>query len=398
VTITSHALDADRFRIDVGDTAIQDLKHRLDSFRRPRNLSSGWIYGLDSDYLTSLLTTWRHEYSWREHEAELNALPQYRKRIGNAEVHFFHLPGSGRSPMPLILTHGWPSSVVEYLPLAKRLAYPEQFGGKEEDAFSVVIPSLPGFGYSSAADSTLLSPQAASGVWVALMESLGYPRFAAHGCDVGAHVTALMGLNYPAHLIGVHMGSVPIPGPSRREMTRTPEEQAYLDRVQRWRKHETGYVEIQRTKPDTLAAALNDSPGGLAAWIAEKWRSWSDCGGTLESAVSRATLLTNISLYWFTGTIGTSMRYYFETSHTERRLVPGQKIAVPCGFLLEAPDVGADNRIGKIGRPGAPPRAPLEESYDIRRWTVAPYGGHFPAVETPDLLVDELRHFFGELR
>jgi pimeloyl-ACP methyl ester carboxylesterase len=388
------------FQIAIPDEELRNLQARLDAVRLPQFLDGvGWAYGIDKDYLGSLLETWRSDFDWRAQERSLNAYPQATVTIDGVGIHYAHVRGVGPNPMPLILTHGWPSTFIENLAIADRLADPAKYGGDPEDAFDVVVPSLPGYGFSDVSASPGMSVYVVAKLWPKLMQALGYRRYGAHGCDVGSHVTALMGLNAPEGLVGVHMGSVPIPPAGRKTSgERTDEEAAYLRRASDWKAAEYGYVEIQSTKPHTLAVGLSDSPAGLAAWIAEKWRAWSDCGDEdrPESAIPRDVLLTNIALYWFTNTIGSSIRYYYETARIPRRFAPGQRIDLPCGFFLEPPGRGIEGQ--RTGRMGAPPRFRTEEGYNIRRWFVPPRGGHFPALEVPDLLVDELRMFFRELR
>jgi pimeloyl-ACP methyl ester carboxylesterase len=367
------------FSIATDARAIADLRHRLERARRVRPVdSAGWDYGIEASYLDGLLADWA-VFDWKRQVEELNRLSHHLVEVEGQPIHFVHFPGVR---LPVLLTHGWPSSFLEMLPLAERLAA----AGHE-----VVVPSLPGIGYSPAAARPGMTAQRVAVLWHRLAEQFGYARFAAHGCDVGAHVTALMAAEPRGRLVGAHMGSVPLPGPKRE--TQDPENAAYLARVKAWRHREAGYVEIQRTKPDTLAAALIDSPAGLAAWIGEKFHAWSDPA----TPVPRATLLSTLSIYWFTGCIASSMRYYLETARLPRRLGADQRVTIPCGFFLEAPDAGADPAIGKLGRPGAPPRTATEVSWNIRSWFVAPQGGHFPALETPALLAGDLLGFLNTL-
>jgi pimeloyl-ACP methyl ester carboxylesterase len=388
------------FRVEIGDDAIADLHFRLDRVCWPRFAEGvGWRYGIDPDYARSLVHHWRHDFDWRVQEAAINALPQFIAEIDGTAIHYFHVRGKGPSPLPLILSHGWPSSFVEWLAVVDMLTDPERHGGDPRDAFDVIIPSLPGYGFSTARSAPGDSPYRVCKLWPTLMSGLGYSRYGAHGCDIGAHVTALMGLDGPPGLVGIHMGSVPIPpAQDSRHGEQTVEEVDHLARSATWREREGGYIAIQSTKPNTLAVGLADSPAGLAVWVAEKWRAWSDCGDVPEVITPRDVLLTNISVYWFTNTIGSSVRYYYETAQVPRRLPVGRGIEVPCGFFLESPGLAADPATGRVGRIGPPPRDRVETSYNVQRWFVAPNGGHFPALEVPDMLVRELRGFFAPLR
>ncbi len=387
------------FRIAIPDSAIKDLHTRLDNTRLPSFIErAGWSYGVEPTYLKSLLHSWRHEFDWRAEEANLNQWPHFKLQIDGINIHYIHVRGKGPNPLPLILTHGWPSSFVELTPLIGPLTDPINHGGKAEDAFDVIIPSMPGYGFSDISTTPGMSPYRVHDLWAKLMSALGYTKWGAHGCDIGAHVTALMGLAAPPGLIGIHMGYVPIPpNPRRANTDQTEQEKNYLAHLNAWREKEIGYVEIQRTKPHTLSVGLADSPAGLAAWIAEKWRSWSICDDTPEKAIPRNLLLTNIALYWFTNTIGSSVRYYYETFSQPRGFEPDQRITLPCGFFLEATGAGANPKTGRLGRPGPPSRSLVEQSYNVNRWFETPDVGHFPAPEASVLLASELRRFFGNL-
>lgn len=394
----------DPFEIAIPDEALRDLHARIDNTRWPDSLEDvGWAYGTDPAYLRDLVDTWRHHYDWRAQEAALNALPQYRTAIDGIDVHFAHRPGNGPDPLPLVLTHGWPSSFIEYTGLIEALCDPGAHGGDPADAFHVVVPSLPGYGFSGQTKRPGMTPRVMAGMWVELMGRLGYDRFGAHGCDWGSYVTSLLGYDHPDRLAGIHMGMVSMGAPGRRDREKGPEEEAFLERRRRWAATESGYQQIQGTKPQTLAYGLSDSPVGLAAWIAEKWRAWSDCGGDLDSAIARDTVLTNIAIYWFTGTINSASRLYYESRHNPASIQPGERIEVPCGFFLEQSPSQREGEAGGaafLDRPrvGAPPRERVEPGFNIQRWFLAPNGGHFPALETPAMLVDELRAFFRPLR
>jgi pimeloyl-ACP methyl ester carboxylesterase len=395
----------DAFEIAISDEALRDLHTRIDNTRWPDSLEDvGWEYGADSVYLRGLVDDWRHRYDWRAQEAALNALPQYRTPIEDLDVHFVHRAGNGPAPLPLVLSHGWPSTFAEWQEVIAPLADPAAHGGDAADAFHVVVPSLPGYGFSGIPTRPGMTPRRMAAMLAELMSRLGYERFGAHGCDWGSYVTSLLGLDFAERTVGVHMGMVSLRAPGRRERKKSAEEEAYLDRRRRWGAAESGYIAIQSTKPQTLAYGLTDSPVGLAAWLAEKWRAWSDCGGDLDSAIERDILLTNIAIYWFTGTINSASRLYYESRHDPVVLQPGERVEVPSGFFLEqspsqregAPPPGRE--FLATPRVGAPPRERVEGAYNIQRWFEAPTGGHFPALETPELLVDEIRAFFRPLR
>lgn len=387
------------FTISVADEAIGDLHRRIDDTRWPTAFTGDWSDGADLGFVRELTDHWRHRYDWRANEAALNRHDQVVVDVDGVDIHAIHRRGVGPDPMPLVLTHGWPSSVVEWRHVIDALADPGAHGGDPADAFHVVAPSLPGYGFSAIAPNTGTTPRSMAAMWQRLMTALGYERFGAHGCDWGAYITTLLGLDHPESVIGMHLGMVALSGPRTPDQPRTDEETSHAARSQAWRAEEFGYHLIQGTKPQTLAYGLTDSPVGLAAWIVEKWRGWSDCGGDLYSVIDRDDVLTNIAIYWFTGTINSANRLYRENRLDPVILEPGQKIPVPAGFLLEAsPDERPDRSFAGDARPVPGPRSRAERVYDIERWTTTDRGSHFPALETPDLLVDEIRAFFGPHR
>ncbi|HEX6659954.1 MAG TPA: epoxide hydrolase [Ilumatobacter sp.] len=386
------------FRIGVPESEIDDLHRRLDATRWPLHVDAGWSEGTDEHYLRSLLTSWRHDFDWRQQEQSLNSLRQIRGTIDGIAIHAIHTPGNGPAPMPLLMSHGWPSSFAEWRWVIGALTDPGAHGGDPADAFDVVAPSLPGYGFSETAPTPGMTPRRIAALFAELMSALGYECFGVHGCDWGAYVTALLALDRPDRVVGAHMGMVSLSGVATGHEA-GDEDDGYRKRVRAWREEEQGYVALQSTKPATLAYGLNDSPAGLAAWIAEKWRAWSDCSGEPESAISRDDLLTNVSLYWFTNTIGTASRLYRESRMAPVRLAAGERVTVPCGFLLERPGVPSEERTFlDVARIGAPPRARAERAFDVHRWTVIDRGGHFPALEIPEVFVDELRAFFRPVR
>jgi pimeloyl-ACP methyl ester carboxylesterase len=377
------------FTLRVADTAIADLRERLARTRFPDEAPGApWAYGTDVAWMKALVADWRERFDWRGQEARLNQFPQYRVPLHGIELHFLHVPGNGPDPCPLLLSHGWPGSVFEFLEIIPRLTDPARFGGDPADAFTVIAPSLPGYGLSFAPGQKRFGVEEITDAFAALMtEVLGYRRFAAQGGDWGAFITTRLAHLHPERLVGLHVNMLPLRRDAKMGADPTPDERRYLEELAAWVKEETGYQWIQGTKPQTLAFGLTDSPAGLAAWIAEKFRTWSDCGGEIESAVSKDHLLANISLYWFTGAIGSSFWPYYARMHRPWPIPDGATIGVPMGYcqfpreMLRAPRSMAEGMFR-----------------DIRRWRVMERGGHFAAMEQPDALARELRDFFRPLR
>ena len=377
------------FEIQVSDQALDDLRQRLSLARWPPDTPGApWDYGTDRAYLEELVAYWRDEYDWRVHERALNAFDHYMTTVEGQRLHFVHQRAADPDTLPLLMTHGWPGTVWEMLPSVMALNDPAGHGGSAADAFHVVVPSIPGFGFSGEpAEGTDVALTAE--LWVGLMEQLGYERFAAYGSDWGAGVTRYLGAQFPDHLVGIHTPGTP--GRQQRDAA-TEEEREYLRRSELWSVDETGYQRIQGTKPQTLAFGLTDSPIGLAAWITEKLRNWSDSGGDVESRFSKDQILTLVSIYWHTNTIGTSVRYYHANglgnsrAGTRRR---GGPVQVPQG-LAQFQGNPFRNRM---------PESFIREASDpIRHYSVFERGGHFPAIEESELLVGDLRNFFRDLR
>lgn len=373
------------FQIAVPDADLANLASRLARARIPA-LVGGHTReeGIDPDLLRRLLQRWSGGFNWREHEDRLNRLPHFRARIGDQTIHFIHRKGTGPAPLPLILTHGWPGSFVEMERLIPLLTDPGAHGGDPADSFHVVVPSLPGFGFSPPSNTTGIGTYETAGLWRSLMEGLGYPRFGAQGGDLGAGVSAWMGHRFPQQVIGMHLNY--IPGSYRPPLgdelpPLSAEEEAFLQRAAQFSDAEAAYARVQATKPYTLSIGLNDSPAGLAAWIAEKFYAWSD---NAEQTITLDTLLANISLYWFTGTIGSSFRMYAEGRKRPMaltgRVMPPLGVAV---FPAELP---------------MPPRSWVERSFEVRHWNKMEAGGHFAALEQPALLAQDIRTFFRPLR
>ena len=310
------------FTIAVPESVLDDLRQRLAATQWPDEIpASGWQYGSNLAYIKDLLAYWQHDYDWRTQERFLNSFPQYRIQLDDITLHYIHQPGVGPKPLPLLLSHGWPGSIYEFVKIIGPLTDPARYGGEARDAFTVVAPSLPGYGFSHVPNQRRLNIQDMADIFARLMtEVLGYRRFAAQGGDWGSFITARLGFAYAEQVVGIHLNMVPVaPHPSERANLSAAEE-AFLQETERFRAEETGYQWIQGTKPQTLAFALNDSPAGLAAWITEKFYTWTDCHGDIESRVTKDDLLTNIMLYWITRTINSSFWLYYQMRHHPWRL------------------------------------------------------------------------------
>jgi len=373
------------FRLDIAQVAIDDLHARLDRTRWPDEAPDApWTYGSSLAFMRELVRDWRTRYGWRNTEAELNAWPQFRTTIDGIDVHFLHVEGKGPNPKPLLLSHGWPGSVLEFMKLIPRLTDPARYGDDGADAFTVVVPSLPGYTLSFRENQPRKSLQDIGAIFDTLMaERLGYRRYGAQGGDWGSFVTAWLGRHRAQHLIGIHLNLMPLKRDAAMFANPSDNERRYLDELQAWLKEETGYQAIQGTRPQTLAFALSDSPVGLAAWIGEKYRQWTDCDGDPRNALTMDEMLGNISLYWFTNCIGASFWPYYARLHGPWPIEG--RVEVPTGYC-EFPR--------EILRP---PREAAERQFNIRRWSVMPQGGHFAALEQPDALAREIREFFQPL-
>jgi pimeloyl-ACP methyl ester carboxylesterase len=377
------------FRVCVAEKAVIDLKERLSRVRWPDQVDGiTWEQGTDRVYLETLIDYWRDAFDWREQEAVLNRFPQFRATIDGQQIHFIHQRAKSGRGLPLVITHGWPGSFAEMVKIVPMLADPETYGGGKGDAFDVVVPSLPGYGFSSRPQRTGMNAFAIAALWARLMSGLGYERFAAQGGDWGASVSTGLGFLYPERVIGLHMNFVPGSfepphDPSGQDLTE--EERAFLLTRAAWLDAEGAYSRVQATRPQSLAYGLNDSPAGLAAWVTEKFRAWSDCRGDLERVFTRDELLTSVSIYWFTQTIGSSMRLYWEGRQSPLRFAPGERVKVPCAIAQFPKEIPL------------PPRSWVERVYDVRRWSKMTRGGHFAAFEQPQLLVTDVREFFKSL-
>src|SRR5215472_12482726 len=380
---------AEQFSVRVSDEVLADLRARIANTRWPGpGPGVPWEQGTDLGYLRDLLAYWADGFDWRAQERRLNGFGHFRAGIDGVRVHFVHERARGGRGTPLILTNGWPSCFAEFLPLVPWLTDPAAHG-IDGPGFDVVIPSLPGYGFSPRPDvAGGVTYRYVAGLWHRLMRGLGYHRYGAGGGDFGAGIATFMALAEPGPLIGLHLTNLelaPYTGPGSRPLS--DRERAYLEQSRRWDQSERGYNAIQSTKPQTLGYALNDSPAGLAAWILEKWRSWSDCGGDLESRFSRDFLLTVLTLYWVSESIATSIRDYSDNRRWqgEPRLGPEQRAEVPTAVAVFPHMLVPE---------GEPPREWAERLYQIRRWTVMPRGGHFAPCEEPELVARDIAAFF----
>ncbi len=379
------------FRIAVPDATLTDLSERLARTRFPDEIEgAGWTYGTNLAYLRTLVEYWRTEYDWRAQERRLNEFPQFTTTIEDIEIHFIHQRSSHPNALPLLLLHGWPSSFYEFTKVIGPLSEPTRHGGRAEDAFHVVVMSLPGYGFSGKPGRPGYGTRRTAEIAAQLMARLGYERYGAQGGDWGAHILRQLGQIDQVHLIGIHSNMCRalqppattepyegVPAEERRLIAETPPFRSALSR-------EGGYGEIQRTRPQTLAYGLNDSPAGQAAWILEKWRTWSDSDGDPEKRFTKDELLTTIMIYWVTETANSSARMYYEARAEPIHYMVGRvEVPVACAWFAR-----------EIVRW---PRRWVEAQYNLVRWTEIPRGGHFAAFEEPELLVDDVRAFFREL-
>lgn len=388
-------MDVEPFRISVPDAVLEDLRERLRRTRWPDQVAgSGWTYGTDSAYLKELVAYWLSVFDWRKQEEALNRFAHFRADVDGCGIHFLHQRGRGPRPLPLLISHGWPGSFAEFTDIIGPLTDPAAHGAEPEDAFDVIVPSLPGYGFSDRPSEPGMDVVRIAALFARLMEGLGYSRYGAQGGDWGSAVSTALGAAFPDRVCGIHLnmliGARP---PSRDPAQLSDSDRRLLERFERFQKEEAAYMQIQGTKPQTLAYGLNDSPAGLAGWIVEKFRAWSDCGGDLETRFSKDRLLTNITIYWVTQTIGSSVRLYYETFRSPMfRAADDGGPATP--FRVEVP-TGAAMFPAEVY---SPPRAWAERIYNITQWTEMPSGGHFAAMEEPEALVRDVRAFFRPLR
>ena len=379
----------DHFLIPYSASSFEDLRRRLERTRWPDEvLHPNSRYGLDRQFLAGLCQYWSSGFDWKAQVDRMSAFNHYLFRGSHGNIHFLHAKGNGPHPMPLVLTHGWPGSFTEMLAIIPFLTNPDASGFDPAESFDVVIPSLPGFGFSDRPRTEGMNTFRVADIWVELMGALGYSRFAAQGGDIGAGVSTALGLRHSQHLIGIHLNYIPgsyrpftVTGPPL-----TKAEALFSSEAAQWYDENGAYAHLQGTRPQTLAYALNDSPTGLAAWILEKFRDWSDCDGDLYSRFSRDELLTNVTLYWMTETISSSFRMYVEGRNSPLHFSSNEFIRTPCAVACFPKEITQ------------PPREWVERGFNVRRWTIMPRGGHFAAAEEPELLAGDIRAFFRDLR
>jgi epoxide hydrolase len=373
-------LELTPFTVAVPEADLDDLRLRLQRTRWPDQLpGQEWVYGTERSELQAVCAYWADGYDWRAAEAELNRYPQFLTEIDGERVHLYHVRSSREDALPLLLTHGWPGSVVEFLHLIEPLTEPDD---PAEPAFHLVVPSLPGFGFSRPTRTVGVSPLRIARMWAELMAGLGYGRYVAQGGDWGAIITSHLAALDPDHCAAIHLNMVVAPPTPELLEDATDDERERFASLLHFQAEETGYQEIQGTKPQTLAYALTDSPAGLCGWILEKFRTWSDCGGDVFSVHDRDRFLTNVMLYWVTGTAGSAARIYHEFRHADGRQT-ATRVAVPTG-VADFP--------GEIYRAS---RRWAETRFDVVHWSTWERGGHFAALERPDDLLADIRGFLG---
>jgi epoxide hydrolase len=378
--------DISPFRIDVPEGELEDLRARLERTRWPGGLApAGWSRGVPEEYLRELVGYWRTEYDWRAHERRLNRLPQFMTTIDGQRIHFAHVRSPEPDALPLILTHGWPGSFVEFLDVVGPLADPRAHGGAAEDAFHLVIPSLPGFAFSTPLSGTGWGIARIARAWDALMRRLGYVRYGAQGGDTGSLVSPELGRVAPERVVAVHVNGLLVHPPDDPGALHGLDAEARqrLEVMQRWDEELSAYANLQSTRPQTLAYALTDSPAGQLAWIVERFKDWTDPAAELpEDAVARDLILTNVTLYWLTRSAASSADQYVEGA--SRWHAPRPPSGVPTGVAVFPMDRSV--------------RTFAEREHTVTHWSVFDRGGHFAAMEAPDLLVGDVREFFRAYR
>jgi pimeloyl-ACP methyl ester carboxylesterase len=375
------------FRVDVPQAELDDLRDRLARTRWPDDYEGvGWDYGTDLATMKELATYWRDGYDWRRQEAYLNSFPHFTAELDGEELTFIHVRGTGPDPIPLLLLHGWPDSVCRYLKLIPLLTDPASHGGDPGICFDVAVPWLIGrYRGGSRAPRSGLFRHIAEQLWTLMTRELGYQRFGAAGGDGGSVIAQLLGVHHPDSVLGVHLTDLGFTIAFAQFPDLTEAEQRYFAELQGWSMQEGAYAMVQGTKPQTLALGLNDSPVGFAAWIIEKFRTWSDCDGRLENVYTKDELLTNVMLYWLNGPTARSVSYREE--FTSPSLAPNQQVGVPSALAVPPKDLG----------PIMPRELAERNLTDLRRYTVLPHGGHFAAMEYPDVVAQDVRAFFADL-
>ena len=382
------------FELKVAQHTLDDLRRRLANTRWIDEIKNAdWDYGVNLQYLKSLVQYWKDDFDWRAQEEAINRLAQFRTEIDGTGIHFIHERGRGAHCLPIVLTHGFPDSFLRFAKIIPMLTNPAAYGCDPEDAFDVVVPSLPGYGFSDKPEKAGMLFKVAD-IWANLMtEQLGYARFAAHGGDWGSTVTEHLARSHSNAVIGIHITDVPFFHLFERPKDLTAKEKKLIDETQKWTQTEGSYALIQGSKPQTLAYGLNDSPAGLAAWIIDKFRSWSDCDGDVEKAFTKDELLANVMVYWVTETINSSFWFYYDAANAGAMTWIVELLKkwtgssnVPTAFARFPHDIHP------------PPREWAERFFNIQRWTEMPRGGHFAAMEAPELLAEDIRAFFRPLR
>jgi epoxide hydrolase len=375
------------FRVDIPQAKIDRILARVRDAEWPDRLDAPDLrYGVSWDYMKALAKYWIEQYDWRKAEASLNRYPQFLARIGDYDIHFYHVKGRGPKPMPLILTHGWPGSVFEFLNAIGPLSDPASFGGSPDDAFDVVVPSLPGFGFSSKPRGKPIGAPTVAALWNHLMtEVLGYPKYGAQGGDIGSRVTVQLALNHKGSLFGVHFNGLAEGRPPPPDAEQTPEERAWRRALAAYLSRERDYFNIQINKTQTIGFALSNNPLGAAAWIVEKLKGWSDSTSPFEPAFTKDQVLTNVMIYLVTNTMDTSVWMYRGREDDPDGV---GAITVPTGYA------SLPREIVSL----APPRHVLERNYNLVHYTKMPHGGHFAFWEQPELMVQDVRQFFQKLR
>ena len=379
------------FTMNVAEEAIADLHARLDRTRWPDELEGEpWSYGASLASLQRIISYWRHQFDWRAAEAGINSLQQYKAGIAGNEIHFIHARGQGPNPLPLLICHGWPGSFVEMLDIIPMLADPASHGGDPADSFDVIIPSMPGYGFSSRPQKPGMTPGRIAELYASLMEALGYEFYGLQGGDWGATVTTCIARQHAERIRGIHLNWIPGAYQPPQGGSEAPFSQAELDfQAAMAASLLTGtstHVGIQASRPQTLGYGLNDSPAGLAAWLIDKFRMIADCDGDLESVISLDRLLTNVSLYWFSESITSAIRLYKEARPHPLKFAAGERILPPLGFAAFPGEVAV------------PPREWVARVYNIQSWTEMKRGGHFAAMEQPQALAEDIRAFFRPRR
>jgi len=375
------------FTVNVPQATLDRILRRVRESRLPDRLAApDWRYGANWDYMKALVDYWATRFDWRKAEANLNRVPQFLARVGDLDIHFYHVRGRGPRPLPLILTHGWPGSVFEFLEAIGPLTDPARFGASADDVFDVVVPSIPGFGFSSKPKAPIGPPTIAR-LWHRLMtEVLGYSTFGAQGGDWGNAITQALAAQFPEHVVGIHLNGAS--GVTIPQGDLTEEERTWQATSATYRDQELDYNREQRRKPGTVAFVLHDNPVGTAAWIVEKFKVWSDSGDDIERTFTKDQLLTNVMIYLVTESAGTAVWIYRGAVDDPPADPPGQKLKVPVGVASFPAEMAVLN----------PPRSLLERTYNLVHYTKMPRGGHFACLEQPQLFVEDVRLFFRKVR